>query len=37
MHGATIKMENLSFLGVSAGLKWLIGHAVDWFVELIIN
>jgi hypothetical protein len=32
-----IKLENLSFIGVAAGLKWLIRHAVDWFVERIIN
>ena len=32
-----IKLENLSFVGVSAGLKWLIRHAVDRFVERIIN
>jgi len=32
-----IKLENLSFVGVSAGIKWLSRQAVDWSVERIIN
>jgi len=34
---SVIKLEILLFLGVSAGLKWLIWNAVDRFVEWIIN
>jgi hypothetical protein len=32
-----IKLENLSFVGASAGLKWLSRHVVDRSVERIIN